>query len=152
MISELRDSLPALGFDKQKQPNLKVGLYTKFDTSGRTLKYPNQVAEIKNTVAAAIPGLAAGDIVDIAYYTSKNPSESNDSSEGKVILSFTQHADDNGNAGFEVWAGSLRDSSGNKLDPANNNNPVLEAKWPITVPAESSPTNPAPLAARTAGS
>lgn len=129
MIGELRDSLPSLKFNKEEQPNLKVALYTKFDTSGRATKYPDQIAQIKDTVAEAIPGLEAGDIVEVAYYTSKNPSESNDSSEGKVIVSYSPSADDDGNAGFEVWAGSLRDSDGNKLDPADNNSPVSEAQW-----------------------
>ena len=105
-----------------------MGLYTKFLPLGG-IKYPNQVAQIKDTVAAVIPGPQESDIVDIPYYTSKTPSEYDNTSEGKVILGYSPSANGDGNAGVEVWAGSIRDANGRKLKPINNNTPVLEAQW-----------------------
>ncbi|KAM0329417.1 hypothetical protein ACHAQA_004724 [Verticillium albo-atrum] len=132
VIQELHDSLTCIGFNKNDDKELQVFIYTKVDTTAnpKTIKYGPQIDQIKDKVAERIPGLSKGDIKDIMYYTHRSASESTDTADGKVIVSYDPKAG-GGKAAYQVWAGSVFQASG-RIDNALVNSPIGEASWAPT--------------------
>ncbi|CRK33926.1 hypothetical protein BN1708_006195 [Verticillium longisporum] len=130
VIEELHDALTCLGFNKNEDKDVQVFIFTKVDTSSRTVKYAPQVDQIKNKVVERIPGLSKGDIKDLPYYTRESVANALDTADGKVIISYDPKAG-GGKAGYQVWAGSVYNAGG-KIDPATINAPNGEATWEPT--------------------
>ncbi|PNH46102.1 hypothetical protein VD0004_g1910 [Verticillium dahliae] len=130
VIEELHDALTCLGFNKNEDKDVQVFIFTKVDTSSRTVKYAPQVDLIKNKVVERIPGLSKGDIKDLPYYTRESVANALDTADGKVIISYDPKAG-GGKAGYQVWAGSVYNAGG-KIDPATINAPNGEATWEPT--------------------
>lgn len=124
--------LPSGYFVKDDDSQLQIALYTKVDTSGsrtNVLKYPDQVATMKTTIAGLVQGLTEDDITVIPYYANPESSEKLSVADGKIIVNY-DHDIGSGQAAYQVWVGSwYDDSTGDEIATSDINSPVLAAKW-----------------------
>lgn len=104
----------------------QVAIFTAAKTGSTDLKYPDEIAEIKTTVASYVDGLDASDIETFPYYTREALASDMDIAAGKILIHFDPDLG-NGEVGYQVWVGSQYD--GSVIAAADINSPIMGATW-----------------------